>query len=196
LWAAALGGPPPPTSSAGVANPFEVRELDSAWANLAMGTEAGLVPGRLARGSRCFGAWIGHELVGYGWLSTKSEWIGELELEIAPAAGEAYIWNCVTLAPHRRKGVFRSVLASVVATSREEGLARLWIASGGDLGARALEVAGFARAMRFDIGSRFGMRWLRVAAVEGGDPGLFTSAREVMAIKPGFSMHRSKSRKH
>jgi GNAT superfamily N-acetyltransferase len=175
---------------------FEVRELDSAWASLAMGQEAGLVPGRLARGSRCFGAWIGHELVGYGWLSAKSEWIGELELEIAPAAREAYIWNCVTLAPHRRKGVFRTVVTSVVATAREEGLAKLWIASGGDLAGRTLKDAGFVRVMRFDTGSRFGMRWLWVAAVEGGDPGLFIAARDVMGIKPGFSMRRSTSRTH
>jgi GNAT superfamily N-acetyltransferase len=160
-----------------------------------MGQEAGLVPGRLARGSRCFGAWIGHELVGYGWLSAKSEWIGELELEIAPAAGEAYIWNCVTLAPHRRKGVFRTLVASVVTRARAEGVAKLWIASGGDLGSRTLEDAGFVRVMRFDTGSRFGMRWLRVAAVEG-DPGLLTAARDVMAIKPGFSLRRSKSRTH
>jgi hypothetical protein len=50
--------------------------------------------------------------------------------------------------------------------------------------------------MRFNTGSRFGMRWLRVAAVEGSDPDLFMAAREVIATKPGFSMHRSKSRKH
>jgi GNAT superfamily N-acetyltransferase len=161
-----------------------------------MGAEAGLVPGRLARGSRCFGAWIGHELVGYGWLSSKSEWIGEVQLEIAPAAGEAYVWNCVTLAPHRRKGVFRTLVASVVTKARAEGIAKLWIASGGDLGSRTLEDVGFVRVMRFDTGSRFGMRWLRVAAVEGSDPGLFMAAREVIATKPGFSIHRSKRRKH
>ena len=159
-----------------------------------MGMEAGLVPGRLARGSRCFGAWIGHELVGYGWLSAKSEWIGEVELEIAPATGEAYIWNCVTLAPHRRKGVFRSVVASVAAKAREEGMSKLWIASVGDLAGRALKDAGFERVMRFNTGSRFGMRWLSVAAVDGGDPGLFTAARQVIAIKPGFSMRRSKTK--
>jgi GNAT superfamily N-acetyltransferase len=195
LWAAALGGPPPPASG-GTANRFEVRELDSAWANLAMGAEAGLVPGRLARGSRCFGVWIGHELVGYGWLSAKPEWIGELELEISPATSEVYVWNCVTLAPHRRKGVFRTLVASVVATARQEGMAKLWIASVGDLAANALKDAGFVRVMRFDTGSRFGMRWLRVAAVEGGDPGLLTAAGDVMAIKPGFSVRRSKIRKH
>jgi GNAT superfamily N-acetyltransferase len=161
-----------------------------------MGAEADLVPGRLARGSRCFGAWAGHELVGYGWLSIKPEWIGEVDLEIAPATGEAYLWNCVTLAPHRRKGVFRSVVASVAARTREEKVSKLWIASVSDLAGSAIEKAGFVRVMRFDTGLRFGMRWLRVAAEEKADPTMFAAAREVMAIKPGFSMRRSKSRKH
>ena len=154
------------------------------------------MPGRLARGSRCFGVWIGHELVGYGWLSTKPEWIGEVELEIAPAAGEAYIWNCVTLAPHRRKGVFRSLVGSVVATTREEGLAKMWIASETDLAESAIEQAGFVRVVRMDSGSRFGMRWLRVAPVDGVDSGLLAAARGVMAIKPGLSLRRSKRRSH
>jgi GNAT superfamily N-acetyltransferase len=161
-----------------------------------MGPEADLVPGRMARGSRCFGAWVGHELVGYGWLSVKPEWIGEVELEIAPAAEEAYLWNCVTLAPHRRKGVFRSVVASVVAEAREENVAKLWIASVSDLAANAIESAGFVRVMRFETGLRFGMRWLRVAAFDGGDASLLAEARKVMAIKPGFSMRRSRSRRH
>ena len=173
-----------------------MREIDSAWASIAMGAEAGLVPGRIARGSRCFGAWAGHELVGYGWLSVKPEWIGEVELEIAPAAGEAYVWNCVTLDPHRRKGVFRTVVASVVAKAREENVAKLWIASVSDLAANAVEQAGFVRVMRFDTGSRFGMRWLRVAGAEGGNAGLLAEAGKVMAIKPGFSMRRSKRRRH
>ena len=161
-----------------------------------MGAEAHLVPGRFARGSRCFGAWAGHELVGYGWLSVKPEWIGEVELEIAPADNEAYVWNCVTLAPHRRKGVFRSVVSSVVARAREENVAKLWIASESDLAANAIEQAGFVRVMRFDTGSRFGMRWLRVAVADGGDARLVAEARKVMAIKPGFSLRRSKRRSH
>jgi len=161
-----------------------------------MGQEADLVPMRLARGSRCFGAWTGHELVGYGWLSAKSEWIGEVEMEIAPAAGEAYVWNCVTLAPHRRKGVFRSLVTSLVTQAREEGLARLWIASVVDLAGTAIEQAGFVPVMRFETASRFGLRWLRVAPVDGVDPGLLASARDAMAIKHGMSVRRSTSRRH
>jgi GNAT superfamily N-acetyltransferase len=181
---------PPPSSA------FDVREIDSAWAKVAMGQEADLVPNRMARGSRCFGAWIGHELVGYAWWSAKPEWICEVELEIAPAAREAYVWNCVTLAPHRRKGVFRSVVTSLVAQAREEGVARLWIASVVDLAGNAIEQAGFVPVIRFDTASRFGLRWLRVVPMERVDPGLLAAATEVMAIKPGLSVRRSKSRKH
>lgn len=161
-----------------------------------MGAESHLVPGRLAKGSRCFGAWFGHELVGYGWLSSKPEWIGEVQLEIAPAAREAYLWNCVTLAPHRRKGVFRSVLTSVVAKAAEEGLSRLWIASGGDIGQNSLMKAGFAPVVHFDTASRFGLRWLKVAPVDGVDPGLATAAHEAMSIKPGSSLRISRPRSH
>jgi GNAT superfamily N-acetyltransferase len=161
-----------------------------------MEAEAGLVPNRVARGSRCFGAWVGHELVGYGWLSAMSEWIGEIELEIAPAAGEAYIWNCVTYAPHRRKGVFRSLVGSIVTQAREEGLARLWIASVSDLAENAVVQAGFVPVVRFNTALRWGLRWLTIAPVAGVDPGLAAAARSAIAIKSGWSVRRSRPRSH
>jgi len=161
-----------------------------------MGREAGLVPARMARGSRCFGAWLGHELVGYGWLSSKPEWIGEIELEIAPIEGEAYIWNCVTLDPHRRKGVFRSIVTSLVAQGREEGLTRLWIASVSGLAESAMEQAGFVRAVRFGSTTRFGLRWLTVAPAPAVEDALLSAALKVTATKAGSSMRRSRSRVH
>jgi GNAT superfamily N-acetyltransferase len=161
-----------------------------------MGAESHLVPARLAKGSRCFGAWFGHELVGYGWLSSKTEWIGEVQMEIAPAAREAYVWNCVTLAPHRRKGVFRSVVISLVAKANEEGLARLWIASGGDIGQNTITKAGFVPVVHFDTASRFGLRWLKVAPVDGVDPGLAAAAGDAMSIKAGTSLRISRQRRH
>ena len=161
-----------------------------------MAQEAHLVPGRLAKGSRCFGAWLGHELVGYGWWSAKPEWIGEVELEIAPAADEAYIWNCVTLAPHRMKGVFRSVVVALVAQAREEGVARLWIASGGDIAQNTIPNAGFLPVLRFESGSRFGFRWRKVTPVATADPRLTAAADRAMAVKPGWSLHRARPRSH
>ncbi|MDQ6741776.1 MAG: GNAT family N-acetyltransferase, partial [Candidatus Dormibacteraeota bacterium] len=71
-----------------------------------MGAEGDLVLARLARGCRCLAVRSGGEVAGYGWLSTGPEWIGELGLEIRPAPGEIYVWNCVTLPAHRRRGLF------------------------------------------------------------------------------------------
>jgi len=161
-----------------------------------MEAEASLVPGRLARGSRCFGAWVGHELVGYGWLSTKSEWIGEVELEIGLPTGEAYVWNCVTLARHRRRGVFRSVVSSIVSQAHREGLARLWIASMVGIGGKTIEQAGFKPVLRFDSAKRLGMHWLMVRPAPGVDPDLLTSAREAVAVKGTIAVRRSIVRRH
>ena len=160
-----------------------------------MEAESGLVPGRLARGSRCFGAWVGHELVGYGWLSIKSEWIGEVELEISLPAGEAYIWNCVTLARHRRKGVFRAVVTSIVSQAHQEGLARLWIASLAGVGGKTIQQAGFQPVLQLDSAKRLGLHWLRVRPAQGVDPELLTSAREAVAVG-GLSVHRPIIRRH
>jgi hypothetical protein len=161
-----------------------------------MGAESSLVAGRLARGSRCFGAWLGHELVGYGWLSSKSEWIGEFELEIVLASDEAYIWNCVTLAPHRMKGVFRSLVTSLVGQARTEGLSRLWIASIVGVGGNTIQQAGFEPALSLDSTKRLGLHWLRVRPVQGVDPHLLASARRALTVKRGISVRRSIIRKH
>jgi GNAT superfamily N-acetyltransferase len=179
--------------------PLEVKEVDPTTAPLitaAMGSEGDLVAARLARGCRCFGAWLGGELVGYGWLSTRPEWIGEIELEIAPGAREAYVWNCVTLGPHRRKGVFGGLVTSLVAQAREEGLARLWIGSAGNLADHAIERAGFVPVVRFDTTSRFGFLWLTMMPVADVDPGLLAAGPDVMPIKPGSTLRRSKLRRH
>jgi len=161
-----------------------------------MEAESGIVPIRLARGSRCFGAWVGHELVGYGWLSTKSEWIGELELELGLPAGHAYIWNCVTLARHRRKGVFRSVITSIVGQMHKEGVATLWIASLAGVGGTTIQEAGFEPVLGFDSGRMLGMHWLRVRPVPGVKPDLLRSAREAVGVKGALAVRRPVTRKH
>jgi GNAT superfamily N-acetyltransferase len=150
----------------------------------------------MARGSRCFGAWVGHELVGYGWLSTKSEWIGEVELEIGLGPDEAYIWNCVTLAPHRRKGVFRSVVTSIVDQARTEGLARLWIASIFGVGGNTIQQAGFEPVLRLDSSKMLGLHWLRMRPADGANPAMVASARRALSMERGMSVRRSRIRKH
>jgi GNAT superfamily N-acetyltransferase len=190
-------GPPP-------AGPVEVREVDSAVVPAiveAMGSEGDLVSPRMSRGCRCFGAWMGGELVGYGWLSRGPEWIGEIELEVAPGDGEAYVWNCVTLAAHRRKGVFTTLVIGISAHARGEGLARLWIGSLAIPAERAMGPSGFRRALHLDSTVIKGMRWLKVKRAEGASPSLVEAARRVLSVggKPlrlGTSLRRSQPRRH
>jgi GNAT superfamily N-acetyltransferase len=177
----------------------DVKEFDPTTAPVlaaAMGAEGDLVAARMARGCRCFGAWLGDELVGYAWLSTKPEWIGELEMEIAPARGEGYIWNCVTLDPHRRKGVFGAMVASLVARARREGLSRMWIATLAGLVDNAVVRAGFVQVIRFDTASVLGLRWITIVPADGVDSVLVAAALDVMAIKRDSSVRRSRRRRH
>jgi hypothetical protein len=167
-----------------VAEAREVPPGSAAGLVAAMGAEGELVGLRHARGCRCFAAYAGREVVSYGWLSTGAEWIGEIRLEIRPGPGEAYVWNCLTLPVHRRRGMFRAVLIRISTVLKEEGIARLWIASGGGGGAeKAVSDAGFRPVLILDE-SALGLaslRLLRATAIPGADPGLVSAARQVLA---------------
>lgn len=114
-----------------------------------MGAEADVVGPRFARGCRCFAVILDGDVAGYGWLSTGPEWIGELQLEIRPRKAEAYIWNCVTLGPHRRKGVFRALVAGISEAARQQGVTRVWIGSVAIPAEKALAPLGFRPTARF-----------------------------------------------
>src|SRR4029077_9556198 len=149
-----------------------------------MGGEGALVAPRLARGSRCFVVWRGGAIAGYGWLSTASEWIGELQLEISPRPGEGYIWNCVTVEEHRRKGVFRSLLLGISQTARTEGMRRLWIGTVAVPAERALEPSGFRPALRFGFLRLAGLHSMQVTAA--GEPRMVEEASAVLGVRPGL----------
>jgi GNAT superfamily N-acetyltransferase len=159
-----------------------------------MAEEGDMVPVRLGRGCRCFVALRDEEVVGYGWLSTGPEWIGELGLEIRPTAGEAYVWNCVTLMPHRRQGIFRTLLVFITAQARKEGLVRLWIGSVEDVGEQAVAGAGFVPVLNFAIVPLRWLRWLTVRPLEGAAPELVAAAMRALTVSG--RMHRARSRRH
>jgi GNAT superfamily N-acetyltransferase len=159
-----------------------------------MGPEGDLVPHRFARGCRCFAVWIGGAVAGYGWLSTGPEWVGELQLEITPRPGEGYIWNCVTLSEHRRKGVFRSLLIGISDFARKEGMKRLWVGSVAIPAEKAVAPSGFEPALFFS-GFRFGgMHLLRVA--QSADRRLAREAASALGISLGIKLRRSRFRRH
>jgi GNAT superfamily N-acetyltransferase len=161
-----------------------------------MDDEGDLVATRLDRGCRCFGAWIGDELAGYSWLSTRSEWIGELELTITPRAGEGYIWNCVTLPAHRRQGVLRALLARLKGKAEAEHFSRLWIGSVAIPAERAFGPSGFTPVLRFASELIVGYRWLKVGQVEDADPALVAAAHQVIGVPSGRFLRLSRSWRH
>jgi len=166
-----------------------------------MQLDVGLVESRFARGCRCFFSRHDDEVVAFGWLATGAEWIGELELEIRPEPGAAYIWNCATHPAHRRKGFFRSLVAGIAAQAEREGLNRLWIGTLDIPAAKGVADVGFVPAMRFTSVWMYGVRWLRARPADSVDPALLVSARQALAIagvplRLGSSMKRAEHRVH
>ena len=151
---------------------------------------------RLARGCRCFAACSEGRIVGYGWLSTGPEWIGEAGLELRPGAAEAYVWNCVTMPRDRRRGVFRSLLQRLVATARDEGLRRLWIASVAGGAESAVVAAGFAPVLTVHSRRAGPLRLVRAAPVPGARAGDVAGARSALGLVGPLTVRRTSSRKH
>jgi GNAT superfamily N-acetyltransferase len=140
-------------------------------------------------------------VVAYGWLSSGPEWIGELGLELRPAPGEAYVWNCATLPAHRRKGLFSAMLRAIAAQARREGLVRLWIGSVEIPAQKAVGGAGFVPALQFEVEPHGKLRSLKVSVVDAADAGLVMAARQRLGpdgapLKLGLSMEPVRARRH
>lgn len=162
-----------------------------------MAPDGDLVSARLGRGCRCFGAWLDGELAGYGWLSTKPEWIGELELTITPLDDEAYIWNCFTLAHLRRRGVLRALLSGIRGRAHDQGFHRLWIGSVAIPAEKAFGPSGFTPALAFASELIVGYRWVQVRPAAGADPALVDAAHHAVGVPPlGRFLRLSHPRRH
>jgi GNAT superfamily N-acetyltransferase len=166
-----------------------------------MGPEASLVKPRFARGCRCFAVIIDGAIAGYGWLSTGPEWIGELQLEIRPRQGEAYIWNCVTLPERRRQGIFRSLLAGISNEARLGDLSRVWIGTVQIPAEKAMRPAGFRAALTFTTLRAAGLHVMVASPAADKNLSLISGARAVLdsrgsSIRMGVSIRRNSHRSH
>jgi GNAT superfamily N-acetyltransferase len=162
----------------------------------AMGEEGDRVERRFERGSRAFAVVEAAKVVSYGWLSTSSEWIGELGVEISPHAGEAYVWNCLTLPEHRRRGHYRGLLEGIVSQARRDGLARLWIGSTEDPAQKADADAGFVPVLNFTVRRFAGLRWLSSSPDALADPELVVAARMRLRMRSSTSIAANRRRVH
>jgi GNAT superfamily N-acetyltransferase len=162
----------------------------------AMAEEGDRVASRFARGCRSFAALHRGTLASYGWLSTQTEWIGELGIAITPAPGEAYVWNCVTLPSFRRQGHYRALLEGTVARARAEGFKRLWIGSIEDPAEKADADAGFAPVLHFTVVRLGPLRWLQASDVPDAPAGLPGEARRRLGIGGRPAIGRGAARIH
>lgn len=144
---------------------------------------------RLASGKRVFGAYLEGELAAYGWVSTSAECIGEIEHEIKLGSDEAYIWDCATLVPYRRLGLYSALLEYITAQLGWEGVKRVWI--GSSMGNRP-SLLGFAKAGFHPIIRLFYLRlfglsqmWLSPAPAASKD--LVAAGRQVLS--DGWAAH-------
>ena len=113
----------------------EFRHLDwDSLPSLASSPDSGVLAEfskRLESGRQCYIAQVEGQLAGYGWVSFQDEDIGELNLRIKLLAGEAYIWDCITLPAYREKYLYSALLAHILGELRAQGYCRAWI--GADL---------------------------------------------------------------
>jgi len=165
----------------------EVRHDAAEQLATAMGlSDAEAVRWRFAAGRRCFVAWVDGAIAAYGWVSQGMEYIGELERPLRLRAGEAYIWDCATLPPYRRQGLYRALLGHIAIRLRGEGMQRLWIGAslGNQPSIRGFRAAGFMPVVRV-ISVRLGsLCCLWLAGYSATPDSLIADARRAL-IAPG-----------
>lgn len=190
-----LGAAPPPSPP-----PREgpdIREATSRGRVPATAADVALMEARWARGCRRFEAWVGPDLAASCWVSTGSEWIGEVERELRLPTGDCYVWNCVTLPPFRRRGLFRALVVSVVTTAGQEGFARAWIGSVDEAAwtGPALRGAGFRPAARVELLGLAGVGLFHLEPASDADPGAVAAARAGLKTG-GWAVQPRRSRPH
>lgn len=82
---------------------------------------------RLGGGHRAYIAWRDAEPAAWGWVATRSAFIGELGTSFDLPKGTRYLWNFVTLKQHRGLGIYPRLLDVIVREESAEA-EHFWIA--------------------------------------------------------------------
>jgi GNAT superfamily N-acetyltransferase len=114
---------------------------------------------RFASGRHCYAAMVDGKLAAYGWVTFDEEAIGELGQRFRLKAGEAYIWDCVTLPGYGRQRLYSVLLSYIVNELHTSGLCRVWIGADADNFAsqRGMAIAGFQPIVDFLVESDQGI---------------------------------------
>jgi GNAT superfamily N-acetyltransferase len=189
LWVTDLGpdGAPPlplPAASPGrgliqEAGAETVGELAEAMG----GWHPNEVGARLARGKRCFIARVDGAIAAYGWVTPGAEWIGELDRAIRLDGDEAYIWHCATLPAHQGQGLYKALLAAMLAALAGEGCRRVWIgcALANTPSVRAFAALGLLPVVVVDYWRLGGVSSFYLAGRPEADPACVAHVRAALA---------------
>src|SRR2546421_10506160 len=127
---------------------------------------------RFSTGRHCYAARVDRvdeKLAAYGWVTFDEEAIGELGMRFRLKAGEAYIWDCATLAAYHRQRLYSALLAYIVSELRTAGLCRVWIGADMDnlVSQKGMALAGFQPAVDFLLESAQGISRPRLTGRSG-----------------------------
>jgi GNAT superfamily N-acetyltransferase len=103
------------------------RELDAEFMAALQGRSEAEMAQRLAAGHRAYVAWLDGWPAAWGWVATRGAEIGEMGFSFTIPREERYLWNFVTLASHRGKGIYPRLLDAIVRAESHEA-ERFWIA--------------------------------------------------------------------
>ena len=81
---------------------------------------------RFAAGHRAYVARVNGEAAAWGWVATRDAEIGELGAVLRLPADERYLWNFVTLASFRGRGIYPRLLQTIL-REEERDASCFWI---------------------------------------------------------------------
>jgi ribosomal protein S18 acetylase RimI-like enzyme len=147
------------------------------------GRDPNEVRARLAAGKRCFTARVDGAIAAYGWVTSEGEWIGELDRAIRLDRAEAYIWQCATLPAHQGRGLYKALLAAMLAALAGEGCRRVWIgcALANTPSVRAFAALGLRPVVVVDYWRLGHLSCFFLAGRPGADPASVAHARAALA---------------
>ena len=146
------------------------REVDPFFMAALQGRSVVEIARRFADGHRAYVARCDGEPAAWGWVATTSASIGELGAAVVLPRGDRYLWNFVTLAAYRGRGIYPRLLDAMVhaecSMPGEDGdqAGRFWIvyAPENHASGAGLRKAGFLEVadLSFDSDGRAALRVL------------------------------------
>ena len=91
------------------------------------GRSAEEIARRYQAGHRAYVARLNGEPAAWGWVATRGAEIGELDATIYLPPGERYLWNFVTLAAFRGRGIYPRLLHAIL-LEEARSASQFWIA--------------------------------------------------------------------